>query len=188
MRGWSHRVSHLIRLATWPVFLVGLVALGQNVIECAQPSPLIGHPAPPFSLPVVAGEGAAERDRVSLEALRGQVVLLDFWASWCPACRASIPILSRIAARYRDRGLVTLGINVEADRTPEFVARAHRALGAGFPSLHDASWSVQRAYGIRSLPTIVVLDRQGVVRRFDVGMSSESELDARVRELLDAPP
>lgn len=173
-------------MAVWAVFF-GVLALwtAQNVFHCAPESPLVGQPAPPFEAAIVAGDGAG--DRVSLEALRGQPVMLDFWASWCPPCRASIPILTRVARRHREAGLVTLGVNVETERPDVFVQRAHAALGAGFPSLHD-DFRMQSGYGVQSLPTLVLVDRRGIVRRFEIGVPDEEELDAQIREILAESP
>lgn len=175
-----------LRLAAWGLFLFVLAAfVAQNVFHCAPASPLVGQPAPPFESAIVAGDGAG--DRVALDSLRGRVVMLDFWASWCPPCRESIPILSRLAARHAAAGLVTLGVNVEGERPPSFVARAHRTLRAGFPSLHDLG-AMQSGYGVRSLPTLVLVDRRGLVRRVEIGVPSESGLDAEIRGMLAEDP
>ena len=175
-----------LRLGVWAVFF-GLMALwaAQNVFDWGPQSPLIGQPAPTFEAPIVAGDG--EGDRVALEPLRGRAVMLDFWASWCPPCRASIPIVTRVAERHAADGLVTLGVNVERERSPVFVQRAHAALHAGFPSLHDTT-GMQFDYGIQSLPTLILIDRRGVVRLFEVGVPDEEALDAHIREILREDP
>lgn len=170
------------------VALVLVMWAGQNLTHCGPGSPLVGQPAPALEGPIVGGEGAARGDRVSLEGLRGQVVILDFWASWCAPCRASIPILSRVATAHRDAGLVTLGVNIEGNQTRRAVEGAHRALHAGFPTLHDEHWQMQQAYGVESIPTLVLIDRRGVVRWVETGVPSESALDAQVLELLAENP
>jgi thiol-disulfide isomerase/thioredoxin len=183
----SDREPTLGRVAAKGLFVALAIAGGAALLRSHRPA-LVGQPAPAFGGPIVAGEGAESRDRVSRESLRGQVVVLDFWASWCAPCRASIPILSRIARRHRAGGLVTLGVNIEATQPAQYVARAHRALGAGFPTLHDATWEMQRAFGVHSVPTIVVVDRRGVVRWYERGIPSEDALDAEIREILREPP
>lgn len=147
-------------------------------------SPLVGHPAPSLSAEIVAGVGAAEHDRLDLDALRGAPVMLDFWASWCGPCRASIPVLNEIASRHREAGLVAIGINAEPNLTPSRVAGAHRVLGAGFPSIHDPTWELQESYHVDSLPTLVLIDRAGNVTDVHVGVPDGDWLDGRIRALL----
>jgi cytochrome c biogenesis protein CcmG, thiol:disulfide interchange protein DsbE len=147
-------------------------------------SPLVGHPAPPFAAEITAGEGADAHDRIALDALRGNVVVLDFWASWCQPCRTSIPIVGRVAAAHRAAGLVTLGINVESDLPAARVIAAHRALEIPVPTIQDPGFRIQGAYDVASLPTLVIIDRSGVVRRVHTGVPEEQWLDEVVRELL----
>src|SRR5690606_17185798 len=105
-------------------------------------SPLVGQPAPPFDLPLIAGAGSVEGDRISLEALRGQVVVLDFWATWCVPCRESIPIFNRIHERYGDE-IEVLGVNVESGQRREMIEEGHARFGARFPSVHDQAFEAQ---------------------------------------------
>jgi thiol-disulfide isomerase/thioredoxin len=179
----EERRPNLARLVVWAFFFLFLAAwAGQNIFHCAPSSPLVGREAPAFDAPIVAGEGRG--DRVALASLRGQPVLLDFWASWCQPCRASVPIISRLAQRHGPAGLRTYGVNVEAERPAAWVERAHAALGAGFPTLHDQGWAMQTQYGVRSIPTLVLVDRAGTIRRYEVGVPSEDALDAEIRGIL----
>lgn len=181
--------QRLLGLVGWGfLFLVLAMWAGQNMTRCGPESALVGQVSPDFEGVITAGEGSERSDRVSLESLRGQVVILDFWASWCPPCRASVPILSRIATRNGDAGLVTLGVNIEGERDAAFVVRSHRALAAGFPTLHDQSGALQSAFEVTSIPTLVLVDRRGVVRRYEVGVPAESDLEAQVLELLEENP
>jgi len=146
-------------------------------------SPLEGREAPGFRLPIAAGEGSGSGDRIDLESLRGSVVLLDFWAHWCAPCRRTVPILNEIHERYQGRGLVVLGVNVE-DLGPRRLMAAHAELGAGFPTVQDATGEVSGAYGVTGLPTLVVIDRQGSIRAFQSGVPDPDRLDELVSELL----
>ncbi len=158
---------------------------GRGCGAATGPAALVDTPAPPFSADVVAGEGSGA-DRVTLASLAGQPVLLDFWASWCGPCRISIPVINRVAARHRDAGLRTYGINIESNRPATFVASAHRSFRATFPSLLDPDWQIQTAFRVESIPTVVLLDREGTVRYASVGMPDEPDLDRRITALLSA--
>lgn len=167
----------------------GMVAVGVIVVGAlAGPnwlgnSAMVGHEAPNFEAEIVAGLGASSHDRISLEGLRGEVVLLDFWASWCPPCRASIPILNRVlAARPEVRAF---GINAEPNLSPLGVSRAHRSFHSAFPSVQDVDFSLQTQFGVDGLPTLVLIDREGTVRAVHAGVPDETwlsdELDALLR-------
>jgi thiol-disulfide isomerase/thioredoxin len=142
-------------------------------------SPLVGQHAPPFAREVVGGLGASSGDRIDLEGLHGRVVVLDFWASWCPPCRASVPALDAFARAHPEVSVI--GVNVESDRAAGFVRSAHESLGASYPTVHDHDGTLQRAYGITNLPTLLVLDADGVVRDAHVGAVDERWLAAHVR-------
>jgi thiol-disulfide isomerase/thioredoxin len=142
-------------------------------------SPLVGHPAPELTADVVAGEGTG--DRVSLSEQRGHVVMLDFWASWCPPCRESIPILGRVAARHPE--LRAYAVNVEADQTSARVEAAARALHVMMPTLHDRTYQAGQAFGVEALPTLMLVDREGIVRRVETGVPDEAQLDGWITEL-----
>lgn len=145
-----------------------------------ESSPLVGQVAPDFSAEIVAGAGTG--DRVTISSLRGHVVMLDFWASWCPPCRESIPILGRVASRHP--GLVSFAVNTESDQTRERVVAAHRALEIAIPTLLDRDYQGQMAFAVQALPTLVVIDREGVVRHLHTGVPDEAQLDAWLQELL----
>lgn len=166
----------------------GMVAVGAIVVGAlAGPDwlggshPLVGTPAPVLAAEIVAGDGASTHDRVDLASLRGRVVLLDFWASWCPPCRASIPILNR-ALNARSE-VVGIGINVEPELSPTGVVRAHRVFGALFPSVQDVDWSLQRTFSVDSYPTLVLIDREGIVRDVHSGVPDPDWLGERLDEL-----
>jgi cytochrome c biogenesis protein CcmG/thiol:disulfide interchange protein DsbE len=117
---------------------------------------LVGKPAPDFDLPVVGGDGTGH-----LAAFAGQVVLIEFWSTWCRACIATHPALAQVTADGVRDGAVVLAISDEADPVLQsFVNRQ----GPGFAVLHDRGGLVRRAFFAAQLPTIVVIDRSGTVR------------------------
>jgi len=138
-------------------------------------SALEGRNAPGFERPIVAGEDVG--DVVRLENERGHVVVLDFWASWCQPCRSSIPILNRIRQRVGE-DVRFYGVNIERTEAlpPRQLVLAHASFGAAFPSVRDHDGSIQRSYGVNRYPTIVVVDRAGVVRSATSGIPSPNDL------------
>ena len=153
----------------------------------APTSRLVGREAPDFTLPVVAGHGASEEERVSHAALRGEVVVLDFWASWCQPCRYSIPVMNEIHERYGERARV-YGVNVEEGVPLRVVERGYRDFGMEFPSLRDQSGVAQVSYEVQSIPTVVVIGRDGAVRWVHHGVPSEDDLGDALDEALAEGP
>lgn len=131
--------------------------------------------APDFTLDVVAGEGVG--DRVTLANLRGEVVVLEFWASWCSACRRSVPALNEFHERLPD--VQIYGITSEA-LTPAELRAAHEHFGFDFPSLRDDEGLAQ-VFGVEALPTVVVIDQEGRVQWHQMGTVSTDELLEQVR-------
>jgi thiol-disulfide isomerase/thioredoxin len=123
---------------------------------------------------------------VRMAALRGKVVLVDFWASWCAPCRQELPVLQRLYERYRGDGFVIVGVNVDRERANmiEFVRRFRLS----FPVVHDGAHRVADRYGPRTMPSSYLVDRAGVVRYVHKGFraSDADVIEAHVRELLGA--
>jgi peroxiredoxin len=106
----------------------------------------------------------------SLVSLRGRVVLVEFWATWCVPCHIIAPVLSDWSDRYAARGLDVLGVTGDSATLAADAARRH---GMSYPLFSDESGATQRAYRAYALPTLFVIDRRGVVRDVMVGFSSE---------------
>jgi thiol-disulfide isomerase/thioredoxin len=119
----------------------------------------------------------------TIATLRGRVVLLDFWATWCAPCRVVVPKLSALQARYGAQGLSVLGVSTE---DPQEVALFAQRMAMRYAVGSDRHAETTRSYGVVSLPTLVVIDKRGVVR--DVAIGYDSSADARlergVRSLL----
>jgi len=134
--------------------------------------------APSFSLPSRSG------DSVSLEQLKGQVVMLNFWASWCGPCRQEMPLLDQMHKRYSSLGFTLLGVNVEANTKD-----AERWLAetpVSFPVLFDKESKVSKLYDVNAMPSTVFIDRKGNVRYLHRGYKpgDESEYLNQIRALL----
>ena len=134
--------------------------------------------APTFTLPSRAG------DNVSLESLKGKVVMLNFWASWCGPCRTVMPLLEQMHKRYSSLGFTLVGVNVEAN-----TADAERWLKdtpVSFPVLFDRDSKVSKAYDVSAMPSTVFIDRKGNIRYLHKGYKAgdESEYLNQIRALL----
>ena len=155
------------------------VLLGQFcLVAQAANSEMVGAAAPDFTLKSNQG------DNVRLAEQRGQVVMLNFWASWCAPCRKEMPLLDELHQRYESAGFVLYGVNVEPDATAG--DKLIKDLGVGFPILYDPESRASKAYDIDAMPTTVVIDRDGLVRYVNRGYRSgdEEKYRAQVKELI----
>jgi peroxiredoxin len=138
----------------------------------------VGARAPAFNLRTLDGHS------VTLASLRGRVVLLDFWASWCVPCRAEFPVLQRLSDRYSPQGLRVVGVTVDEDAgsARAFVQRAR----THFVVLHDASHAVSDRYAPPSMPTTFLIDRRGVIRQINRGFQMEDadRLEHQIQAIL----
>lgn len=129
-----------------------------------------GAPAPAISAPPLR-----QADRpVDLSALRGQVVYVDFWASWCVPCRTSMPALEALARRFGPRGFVVVGVNKDASL--EEAERFLRRVPVSFALVADPSDSAARAFGVKAMPSGYLVDRAGVVRHVHRGFTAQTAL------------
>jgi len=135
---------------------------------------LAGERAANFSLKTLEG------DSLALDQTRGKVVVLDFWATWCPPCRAELPSIEKLSKEFA--GSVRFyGINdEEAGTVKKFVAGNHYE----FPVLMDSKRLVHRMYGVSAIPTLLILDKDGVIREHFIGSRSEASLRKAVQSVL----
>ncbi len=133
----------------------------------APAAPLVGRPAPDFTLPVLSGGPRGGGGRLSLHSLRGRPVVLNFWASWCAPCREETPLLARLSRTYGPRGVAFVGVDVEdnAADARRFIGRNH----VGYTVVASADEKVTASYAVPGLPTTVFIDRSGVIRDRQVG-------------------
>ncbi len=147
--------------------------------------------APQTEAPVELKLQSLEGKGRSLTAYRGQVVVLNFWATWCAPCRKEMPLLEKLHREYQDRGVVVIAVSVDAKATEARIAPFVQEHGLTFPVWKGARLSqVEEFSGEQALPATVLLDRQGRIRERWVGVVREAELRARLDELLaaDAEP
>jgi len=183
------------RVAIWLVMLGGamlVVGLAWTQLRSSSDSAFgaiagpaeiveIDAPAPDFELPLLDGSGS-----LRLSSLRGSVVVLNFWASWCGPCRQEAPGLKAMSERYADRNVRFVGVdyadNVAAGQT--FM----REFGLTYPSVSDTSGSLGDDYGLLGLPATFVIDEQGTMRFRFAGYVTESVLKQALEDVLGASP
>jgi peroxiredoxin len=135
-------------------------------------------PAPDFTLPQRAG------GELSLAGLRGQVVLINFWATWCGPCRKEMPLLEQIWLRYKALGFTLLGVNVEEDSAG--AVKWLEGSPVSFPVLFDRQNRVSKLYDVTAMPSTVIVDRKGQVRFVHYGYTegTENAYQDQVRTLI----
>lgn len=149
----------------WPLLvfmaLVGVLGVGLSRNPREVPSPLVGQPVPSFGLPTLA----APANRVGPEQFRGQVWVLNVWASWCVACQAEHPLLVDLA---RSRRIALVGLNYK-DQRPQALAWLARHGNPYLVTLSDTDGRVGLDFGVYGVPETYVIDRDGVIRHKHTG-------------------
>ncbi len=144
---------------------------------------VVKEPAPDFTLSVLGGTG----QKVRLSDLRGKVIVLDFWASWCQPCMHALPDTQALYKKYAARGLKVFGVNIEGDA--DRAAQAAQSLGLSFPILlsepdaqgdYDFSSAQMTAYRIHAIPALFLIDKRGVVQKS--GELTAADIDKYLNE------
>lgn len=159
--------------------IVALFAYGLSRDPKLIPSPLPGKPAPLFRLETLDG------DSLALADLRGRVVILNFWASWCVACIDEHPVLIEAHERYRDRGVTLVGVVYNDTRAN--AAAWMRAMGGDWPSVLDPGSRVAIDYGVYGVPESFFIGRDGRVAYKQLGPLNRAILTTWIEKLLAAP-
>ncbi len=157
------------------ILLVALLLYVALFTESQQP-PLglsKGQPAPDFRLKTLDGK------EIALSDYRGKIVLINFWATWCPPCKEEMPLFESVYRKYKDRGFEILAISTDGNLEP--VKKFVKEFGLTFPILHDDR-NVANLYGVQGLPTSFLIDRDGKIVKVRLGKYKEIERD--VKELL----
>ena len=149
----------------------------------SPPSPRQGFTAPDFSVDVLGG------GQITLSGLRGQPVVLNVWATWCPPCRQEMPALEKIHNDFKEQGLVLIGMNLTSQDSEKTVAAFVQEYGLSFPVALDRDGTVQRKYKISGYPTTFFIDRDGIIRSVVVGgPMSAALIQSKVEELFKETP
>ena len=143
------------------------------------PAPQAGFSAPDFTLMTPDGES------YTLSELRGQAVLVNLWATWCPPCRAEMPAIEKMYQEYKDQGFVVLAIDMTYQDDPFSVVPFVKEFELSFPILLEETGDVAAAYQLRSLPSSFFINRDGIISEIVIGgPMSEALLRTRIEEIL----
>ena len=138
------------------------------------------EPAPDFSLPLATGTG-----EINLKDLKGQVVYLDFWATWCPPCRKSFPWMNELNERYKKAGLtiIAVGVDKKLDLIKKFIGETN----PGFAVAHDPTGTIAKTYKLRAMPSSYLIDREGRLVSTHLGFrtSKIKQLETEIQHLLE---
>ena len=178
---WNLTTAFILVLAA--IWIGVSAAPPGSTTQGAIPAPKEGFLAPEFSLETLAG------GRITLNELRGQVIVLNLWASWCPPCRAEMPAMQAVYETYRDQGLVILAINATNQDSLSAAQAFVEENQLDFPILLDLQGEVSTRYQLRSLPSTYFIDRQGMIQEIVIGgPMSETLIETKIAALLEAKP
>ncbi len=169
MSGWKQRFGVLVSVVAVSMLAASAVALDR------------GTRAPEIGMRDLEG------NTVTIASLRGRVVVVDFWASWCVPCADSMPLYQRLYETYRERGLTIIGVSQDqrVDNARTFAGR-HRL---SFPVVFDEGHAIANRYAPPRMPTSYLIDRTGIVRHVHAGYRSSdaAQLESQVQALLNQP-
>ena len=167
------RSARLVVFAAALVLVLASLAYGATTRGSGQ---LQSGPAPDFTL------GLFDGGEISLSDLRGQIVVLNFWASWCTPCKEEAPMLESVWQRYAGQGVSVIGVDYK-DTEP--AARAFiEEFGITYPNGPDTRSRIAGAYGVQGVPETVVITQQGEIAKVFVGSPTEAQLTAVLEDLL----
>jgi cytochrome c biogenesis protein CcmG, thiol:disulfide interchange protein DsbE len=172
----------------------GLAALVASILGCADSTStvppgaggasdsLVGNPAPDFHATPIVGPKAT----IALGGLRGEVVLLDFWGTFCEPCKKSFPKLEELNRRYASSGLHVIGISEDEEDDKGKIPSFAESYGARFPLAWDATKAIAKLYNPETMPSSFLIDRRGLVRFVHVGFHDGEELalEQEIKDLL----
>lgn len=175
----------------WIYFTIAILVLGagwiwvssdnENETDSAgtiETAPQKGFLAPDFTLETMNGT------QLSLSDFRGQVVLVNFWATWCPPCRSEMPGMEKVYQELQDQGFMVLAINVAHQDSLSDATYFVETQGFSFPILLDKEGFASQQYQLRTLPTSFIVDQDGIIQHVNIGAIKETALLAKIESLL----
>jgi len=173
--------AHTLRMTLVIVALAAGFAFVPRVTQsCGKASGT--EEAPDFTASVVANAPDKAQPTITMSALRGHPVVLDFWATWCGPCQAEAPIVNGLAQRFKDKGLVVIGVNTSD--AEGLAARYAAKKGLSFPIVYDEGNAIANKYRVDNLPTLIVVSKEGKMVAVRHGVTSDADLERLVRQVL----
>jgi cytochrome c biogenesis protein CcmG/thiol:disulfide interchange protein DsbE len=179
MQPIQRRIVYIIILILGLIWIVVSADPSGTSTTGKIPAPQQGFPAPNFELKTPQGE------TVRLSDLRGQAVLVNLWATWCPPCRAEMQIIETVYNEYKDQNFTVLGVNMTYQDEPLEIIPFVNEQKLTFPILLDETGVMASAYQLKSLPSSFFIDRAGYIKEVVIGgPMSEALLRSRVEQVL----
>ncbi len=179
MQQTQRRILYLIILAAGFAWILLSADKTGSTTAGKIPAPQAGFLAPDFELKTMAG------NTVRLSDLRGQAVLVNLWATWCPPCRAEMQTLETVYNDYKDQGFTVLAVNMTSQDTFENINPFITERNLPYPILLDSNGEVAKAYQMKSLPSSFFINRDGTIHEVVIGgPMAEALLRTRIEEIL----
>ena len=158
-------------------FLLAVLMIGWVGVGCVSAAPAARKPAPDFTVKTLEGNS------LKLSSLKGKVVLLDFWATWCPPCRAEIPHFKELYSQYKGKGLEIIGLSIDQDGEAA-VRPFAKENGINYP-LAIGNQALTQVYGgILGIPTTFLIDKQGKIAQKYIGYHEKEVFEKEIQALL----
>ena len=166
----------------WISWLMLFLLLAMAISQLQRGGPILDRVAPTIQAPLLHGGS------FDLEQHRGKIVILDFWATWCPPCKATLPALSKVYQEYKDDPSIQIftvnSENITSQRLKKFL----KARDLTFPVITDPRQNINNLYNIKALPTMVVINGEGVVKYTKIGTSTRHtpSIIAQIKDLINS--
>ena len=169
-------------IGLWVAVIAILAVLAWGLINTNAARPEVGQVAPDFDVEFFDGYEWNTLPAANLSDMRGQPVVLNFWASWCVECRYETDVLEQAWLKYRDDGVVFLGV-AYADVEPNSIAYM-KEFGVTFPHAPDLGTDISQDYEITGVPETFFIDKEGVIRHVQIGAVDQQMLDTLIPQML----
>ena len=173
-------LSHRTRWTLWGAAILLAAFVGWARLSATESSPAAGAPAAGWKLQDLNGKTVSSAD------FKGKVVVLDFWATWCPPCRAEIPGFIELQNQYGKDGVAIIGASVDGRDEIAAVKKFAEKLGVNYPVVLADDDTVRAFGGVDAIPTTFIIDREGRIVSRHLGFTEKTELEKEIKTLLHA--